>query len=158
MRTLRSTSRSTATSRRGTTTTSTSVSPSHSTIGLIAPALLDAGAKPLAQIARETKDLVARARGGSLRPDEITAGTFCVTNLGAYGIEALIGIIQPPQTAILGVGSVAQQAIVRDGAIVAREMMKVALSADHRVTDGAQGAQFLAEIKRLLEQPQLLVK
>ncbi len=113
--------------------------------------------KPLSQIARESKDLVARAKGGALRPDEITAGTFCVTNLGAYGIETLIGIIQPPQTAILGVGSVMSQAAVRDGAIVAREMMKVALSADHRVTDGAQGAQFLAEIKRLLEQPLSLV-
>jgi len=78
-------------------------------------------------------------------------------HLGAYGIETLIGIIQPPQTAILGVGSVMSQAAVRDGAIVAREMMKVALSADHRATDGAQGAQFLAEIKRLLEQPLLLV-
>jgi pyruvate dehydrogenase E2 component (dihydrolipoamide acetyltransferase) len=125
--------------------------------GLIAPALLDAGAKQLTQIARESKDLVARAKGGALRPDEITAGTFCVTNLGAYGIETLIGIIQPPQTAILGVGSVMSQPAVRDGTIVAREMMKVALSADHRVTDGAQGAQFLAEIKRLLEQPLLLV-
>ncbi|TAK63891.1 MAG: 2-oxo acid dehydrogenase subunit E2 [Dehalococcoidia bacterium] len=125
--------------------------------GLIAPAILDAGTKPLPQIARETKDLVARAKGGALRPDEITAGTFCVTNLGAYGIETLIGIIQPPQTAILGVGSVMSQAVVRDGAIVPREMMKVALSADHRVTDGAQGAQFLAEIKRLLEHPLLLV-
>ena len=125
--------------------------------GLIAPAVLDAGDKRLATIARETKDLVGRAKGGSLRPDEITAGTFCITNLGAYGIETLIGIIQPPQTAILGVGSVMQQPAVRSGEIVVREMMKVALSADHRVTDGAQGAQFLAEIKRLLEQPLLLV-
>ena len=124
--------------------------------GLIAPALVDAGAKSLAQIARESKDLVARAKGGALRPDEITAGTFCVTNLGAFGIETLIGIIQPPQTAILGVGSVMSQAVVRDGAIVARDVMKVALSADHRVTDGALGAQFLAEIKRLLEQPLLM--
>jgi len=125
--------------------------------GLIAPAVLDAGNKRLATIAREAKDLVGRAKGGSLRPDEITAGTFCITNLGAYGIETLIGIIQPPQTAILGVGSITQQPAVRAGEIVARELMKVALSADHRVTDGAQGAQFLAEIKRLLEQPLLLV-
>jgi pyruvate dehydrogenase E2 component (dihydrolipoamide acetyltransferase) len=125
--------------------------------GLIAPAILDAGRKPLALIARETKDLVERTRGGSLRPDEITAGTFTITNLGAYGIETLVGIIQPPQTAILGVGSVMPQPAVRDGALVPREIMKVALSADHRVTDGAQGAQFLGEIKRLLEQPLLLV-
>jgi pyruvate dehydrogenase E2 component (dihydrolipoamide acetyltransferase) len=124
--------------------------------GLNAPAILDAGAKPLATIARETKDLIGRAKGGALRPEEITAGTFCITNLGAFGIEALIGIIQPPQTAILGVGSVTPNPAVRAGEIVARDLMKVALSADHRVTDGAQGAQFLAEIKRLLEQPRLL--
>ncbi len=125
--------------------------------GLIAPAVLHAGEKPLVQIARETKDLAARTRGGSLRPDEISAGTFSITNLGAYGIETLIGIIQPPQTAILGVGSVMEQPATRDGAVVVRQMMKVALSADHRVTDGAQGAQFLGEIKRLLEKPLLLV-
>jgi len=108
--------------------------------GLIAPAILDAGRKSLSQIAAESKDLVARAKGGSLRPDEITAGTFSITNLGAYGIETLIGIIQPPQTAILGVGSVMPHAAVHDGAIAVREMMKVALSADHRITDGALGA------------------
>ncbi len=125
--------------------------------GLIAPAVLDAGSKTLAQIAVATKDLVARAKGGALKPDEITAGTFSITNLGAYGIETLIGIIQPPQTAILGVGSVAQQPVARDGQVMVRDVMKVALSADHRVTDGALGAQFLAEIKHLLEQPLLLV-
>ncbi len=125
--------------------------------GLIAPAILDAGGKTLAQIASETKDLVARAKGGALRADEIIAGTFTITNLGAYGIETLIGIIQPPQTAILGVGSVMSVPAAPDGAVVVREMMKVALSADHRVTDGAQGAQFVGEIKRLLEHPLLLV-
>ncbi len=67
--------------------------------------MIDAGEKPLSQLAREAQDLAARARGGALRPDEITAGTFTVTNLGAYGVETLIGIIQPPQTAILGVGT-----------------------------------------------------
>jgi len=125
--------------------------------GLIAPAILDAGRKTLVEIGRETKDLVARARGGSLRPDEITAGTFSITNLGAYGIETLIGIIQPPQTAILGVGAATAQPAVLDGAVVVRQVMKAALSADHRVTDGAQGARFLGEIKSLLEKPVLLV-
>lgn len=125
--------------------------------GLIAPALLDAGRKPLSQLAREAKDLIARAKGGSLRPDEINAGTFTISNLGAYGVGSLIAIIQPPQTAILGVGALGEQAVVRDGAVVVRQVMNVALSADHRVTDGAQGAQFLAEIKRLLEHPLLLV-
>ena len=125
--------------------------------GLIAPAILDAGAKTLVQIAAEARDLAERAKRGNLKPREITDGTFCVTNLGAYGVETLIGIIQPPQTAILGVGTVTPQPAVHDGAIAIRQLMKVALSADHRVTDGAQGAQFLAEIKRLLEHPLLLV-
>jgi pyruvate dehydrogenase E2 component (dihydrolipoamide acetyltransferase) len=87
----------------------------------------------------------------------MSAGTFTISNLGAYGVETLIAIIQPPQTAILGVGAVAPQAVARDGEIVVRQMMKAALSADHRVTDGAQGARFLAEIVRLLEQPVQLV-
>lgn len=125
--------------------------------GLIAPAILDAGAKTLAQIAADARDLASRAKTGALRPREITDGTFTITNLGAYGVETLIGIIQPPQTAILGVGTVTPQPAVRDNVIVIRQLMKVALSADHRVTDGAQGAQFLTEIKRLLEHPLLLV-
>jgi pyruvate dehydrogenase E2 component (dihydrolipoamide acetyltransferase) len=125
--------------------------------GLIAPALLDAGRKPLPQLAREAKDLALRAKGGSLRPDEMSAGTFTISNLGAYGVETLIAIIQPPQTAILGVGAVTAQPAVHDGALAVRQMMKAALSADHRITDGAQGAQFLAEIKRVLEHPLLLV-
>ncbi|MBI5289891.1 MAG: 2-oxo acid dehydrogenase subunit E2 [Chloroflexi bacterium] len=125
--------------------------------GLIAPAILDAADKTLAQIAAESKDLSSRAKGGSMRPAEINDGTFTITNLGAYGVETLIGIIQPPQTAILGVGTVTPQPAVRDGQVAVRQMMKVALSADHRVTDGAQGAQFLAELKRLLESPLALV-
>ncbi len=125
--------------------------------GLIAPALLDVGAKTLATIAAEAKNLVARAKNGALRAAEITDGTFTITNLGAYGVETLVGIIQPPQTAILGAGSVMPQPAVRDGAVAVRQIMKLALSADHRVTDGAQGAQFLAEIKRVLERPVTLV-
>ena len=125
--------------------------------GLIAPALLDAADKTLAQIAAESKDLSARAKNGRLKPPELQDGTFTITNLGAYGVETLIGIIQPPQTAILGVGTVTPQPVVRDGQVTVRQIMKVALSADHRATDGAQGAQFLAELKRLFEQPLLLV-
>jgi pyruvate dehydrogenase E2 component (dihydrolipoamide acetyltransferase) len=125
--------------------------------GLIAPALLDAADKTLAQIAAESKDLVARAKANRMRPAELQDGTFTITNLGAYGVETLVGIIQPPMTAILGVGAVTPQPVVRDGQVVVRQMMKVALSADHRVTDGAQGAQFLTELKRLLESPILLV-
>jgi len=121
--------------------------------GLIAPAILGCKGKTLGQIAREAKDLVARAKSGALRAEEYSAGTFTITNLGAYGVETLIGIINPPQAAILGVGSVMPQPAVRDGQVVVRELMKVALSADHRVTDGAEGARFIKEIQGLLENP-----
>lgn len=121
--------------------------------GLIAPALLDVGNKSLGRIAIESKDLVNRAKGGHLRADEYSAGTFTITNLGAYGVETLIGIINPPQAAILGVGSVMPQPAVRDDQVVVRQLMKVALSADHRVSDGAEGARFIKEIQQILEKP-----
>jgi pyruvate dehydrogenase E2 component (dihydrolipoamide acetyltransferase) len=124
--------------------------------GLIAPALLDVGSKTLGRIAREARDLANRARGGNLRAEEYSAATFTITNLGAFGVETLIGIINPPQAAILGVGSVMPAAVVRDGQIAVRQVMKVALSADHRVTDGAEGARFIKEIQGLLENPAAL--
>ncbi len=121
--------------------------------GLIAPAILDCNAKTLGRIAVESKDLVARAKAGHLKADEYSEGTFTITNLGAFGVESLIGIINPPQAAILGVGSVMAQPVVRDKQVVVRQVMKVALSADHRVTDGAEGAVFIKEIQSLLEAP-----
>jgi len=121
--------------------------------GLIAPALLDCGDKSLGRIAAEARDLIARAKSGHLRAEEYGRGTFTITNLGAYGVEMLIGIINPPQAAILGVGSVMPQPVVRDGQVVVRQVMKVALSADHRVTDGAEGARFIKEIQGFLENP-----
>ncbi len=121
--------------------------------GLVAPALLDADEKSLGALARDAKDLTDRARGGGLRGPELVEGTFTVSNLGMYGIETLIPIIQPPQSAILGVGAVQEKPAVRDGQIVPRQLMVVALAADHRVTDGARGGEFLRDFKRLLEQP-----
>ena len=121
--------------------------------GLIAPAILHCGDKTLGRIALESKDLVARAKSGHLRAEEYSAGTFTITNLGAYGVEMLIGIINPPQAAILGVGSVMAQPVVRDGEVVVAQVMKVALSADHRVSDGAEGARFIKEIQGFLENP-----
>ena len=121
--------------------------------GLIAPALLDCSSKSLGEIAREARDLSERTRNGGLRPAELSDGTFTISNLGSYGVETLIAIIQPPQAAIIGAGMVQSQAVVRDGQIVVREMLKLALSADHRVTDGAQGAEFMREVKTILEAP-----
>ncbi len=125
--------------------------------GLIAPAILDCGNKQLGQIAEDGRSLAERAKSGSLKPAEYTDGTFTVSNLGMFGVEMLVAIIQPPQTAILGVGAVREIPVVRDGMIEVSEMMKVALSGDHRVTDGAQGAQFLNEIQQLLENPAALL-
>lgn len=124
--------------------------------GLIAPAVLDCQAKSLGRIAVETKDLISRAKSGHLKADEYSEGTFTITNLGAYGVETLIGIINPPQAAILGVGSVMPKPVVKDSEVVVRQVMKVALSADHRVTDGAEGAVFIKEIQNLLEAPAAL--
>ncbi|HJP41626.1 MAG TPA: dihydrolipoamide acetyltransferase family protein [Dehalococcoidia bacterium] len=121
--------------------------------GLIAPAIIDCGSKTLGQIAESSKGLVERAKDGKLRAEEYGGATFTITNLGAYSVEALIGIINPPQAAILGVGTVLDKAVVRDGSIVARKVMKVVLSADHRVTDGAEGAVFISEIRSTLENP-----
>ena len=121
--------------------------------GLIAPALIGCGGKSLGEIAAESKDLVERAKTGHLRADEYSGGTFTITNLGAYGVEALIGIINPPQAAILGVGSVMAKPAVVEGQIAIRQLMKIALSADHRVSDGAEGARFIKEIQAFLENP-----
>jgi pyruvate dehydrogenase E2 component (dihydrolipoamide acetyltransferase) len=121
--------------------------------GLIAPSLLDCGSKSLGQIAADSKSLIGRAKANKLRADEYGQGVFTITNLGAYGVETLIGIINPPQAAILGAGSVMPKPVVIDDQVVVRQVMKVALSADHRVTDGIEGAQFIKEIQRLLENP-----
>lgn len=121
--------------------------------GLIAPAIIDCARKTLVEIAQASRSLAERARSGSLKPDEFSAGTFTVSNLGMYGIDELIAIIQPPQTAILGVGRVKQQPVVRDGKVEVADVMTLALSGDHRVSDGVLGAQFVGEIKRLLEAP-----
>jgi pyruvate dehydrogenase E2 component (dihydrolipoamide acetyltransferase) len=121
--------------------------------GLIAPAIMDCASKTLGRIARDSRDLIDRAKSGRLRADEYSEGTFTITNLGAYGVETLIGIINPPQAAILGVGSVMPRPAVVDGEVVVRQLMKVALSADHRVTDGAEGARFIKAVQELLENP-----
>jgi pyruvate dehydrogenase E2 component (dihydrolipoamide acetyltransferase) len=125
--------------------------------GLIAPAILDCGSKTLLEISAAGQSLVERAKSGAFKPEEVSSGTFTISSLSMYRIETLIAIIQPPQTAILGAGGVREEAVVRDGRIEVGKLMKVALSGDHRVTDGAQGAKFLNEIRRFLENPASLL-
>ncbi|MEX2235954.1 MAG: dihydrolipoamide acetyltransferase family protein [Dehalococcoidia bacterium] len=123
--------------------------------GLIAPSIRNCETKSLVEIARASKDVVARAREGRLYPQEFD-GSFTITNLGAYGVETLIGIINPPQVAILGVGMAQAKPVVKDGQVVVAQLMKLALSADHRAVDGANGGEFLAYLKQALENPLLL--
>ncbi|MFN0061306.1 MAG: pyruvate dehydrogenase complex dihydrolipoamide acetyltransferase [Myxococcaceae bacterium] len=121
--------------------------------GLITPVIRDADQKPLTAIAAETKDLAERARRKALKPEEYTGGSITVSNLGMFGIDSFIAVINPPHAAILAVGAVADKAVIRGGQVVARKMMSVTLSGDHRAIDGALGAQYLKELKELLEHP-----
>jgi pyruvate dehydrogenase E2 component (dihydrolipoamide acetyltransferase) len=124
--------------------------------GLIAPFVPGADEKSLGSIARLTKDLGRRAREGGLTPEEYQGGTFTISNLGMFDVDEFIAVINPPQAAILAVGSVQDVPVVRDGEIVAGSVMKLTLSADHRALDGAQVATFLQTVKRYLESPMLL--
>lgn len=124
--------------------------------GLVAPALHAVGSKPLAQLMRELADLVQRARAGSLRSSEMSDPTITVTNLGDQGVEAVFGVIYPPQVALVGFGSVAVRPWVEGGELRAVPLLTASLAADHRVTDGHQGALFLAELRELLQQPERL--
>jgi pyruvate dehydrogenase E2 component (dihydrolipoamide acetyltransferase) len=124
--------------------------------GLITPIVRKADTKTLAEISHALKDLSTRARMGALTPDEYSGGTFTISNLGMYGVESLYAIVNPPQSAILGVGAVTEQPVVREGSVAVGARMTCTLSADHRTLDGATGAEFLQEIKRLVETPAVL--
>jgi pyruvate dehydrogenase E2 component (dihydrolipoamide acetyltransferase) len=126
--------------------------------GLLVAVLRHCEGKSLRRIAQESQTLIQKAREGKLMPDEMTGNTFTVSNLGMFGIEQFTAIINPPASAILAVGTTKRVPVVQeDGTIVARHRMKVTLSCDHRVLDGAVGAQFLQTLKRVLENPLWMV-
>jgi pyruvate dehydrogenase E2 component (dihydrolipoamide acetyltransferase) len=126
--------------------------------GLITPVIRDIGSKGLAAISQESKDLASRAREGKLQPDEYQGGTITVSNMGMFGIESFTAIINPPQAAIVAVSSIARRPDYdENGDVVPASMMKLTLSADHRIANGRDGALYMAEVKRVLENPVLLM-
>jgi pyruvate dehydrogenase E2 component (dihydrolipoamide acetyltransferase) len=125
--------------------------------GLITPNVRDADQKGLAEIGEEVRELAERAKKKALKPEEYTGGSITVSNLGMFGIDSFIAVLNPPQAAILAVGKVEPKVVVRDNQMVIRQMMSITLSGDHRVIDGAVGAQYLQELRGLLEHPLRLV-
>ena len=126
--------------------------------GLVAPALHDVQAKSLEQLMHELGDLVKRARAGSLRSSEMSDPTITVTNLGDQGVELVLGVIYPPQVALVGFGRITERPWVESGTVRAASMVTATVAADHRVSDGHQGALFLAELRELLQQPEKLAE
>lgn len=125
--------------------------------GLITPVIRDADRKGLADIAREVRELAGRARERKLTPAEYTGSTFSISNLGMFGIDQFTAIINPPETAILAVGATEDTAVVADGELSVRKRLRVTLSCDHRAIDGATGARFLQTLRRMIENPLMLV-
>jgi len=126
-------------------------------MGLIVPVIRDANRKSLTEISFTLKELVEKAKQSKLAKEELTGGTFTITNLGMYGIDVFTPIINPPETAILGVGRVAEKPMVVEGQIVVRPVMQLSLTFDHRVVDGAPAADFLQKVKQNLESPEALL-
>ncbi|MCJ7512058.1 MAG: 2-oxo acid dehydrogenase subunit E2 [Anaerolineales bacterium] len=125
--------------------------------GLLTVVARDADRRPLAELAESIRQIVARARQGRVRPEDIEGATFTISNLGMYEIEHFAAIINPPEAAILAVGAVRQVPVVHEGAVIPGWRMKVTLSADHRVTDGAEGARFMQALRQRIEHPLQLV-
>jgi pyruvate dehydrogenase E2 component (dihydrolipoyllysine-residue acetyltransferase) len=123
--------------------------------GLIVPVQRDVERKSLVQIAAERKEIVQRTREGKLSQEDLEGGTFTISNLGMYGVEIFTAVLNPPQAAILAVGAIEEKPVVDNGDLVARPLMAMTLTCDHRAVDGAKAAEFLRELKTLLEEPGL---
>jgi pyruvate dehydrogenase E2 component (dihydrolipoamide acetyltransferase) len=120
---------------------------------LVVPTIFDADTKVLRQIAAEAGSLARKVRDGQITPPELSGATFTVSNLGMFGIDSFVAVINPPQAAILAVGAIAERPVLRDGAVSSAHLMRVNLACDHRILYGAQAAEFLARIRSLLEEP-----
>jgi pyruvate dehydrogenase E2 component (dihydrolipoamide acetyltransferase) len=125
---------------------------------LVVPTIFDADRKSLGEIGRVARELAERVRAGTISPSELAGGTFTVSNLGMYGIDSFSAVINPPQAAILAVGSLKRRAVVlEDGELAARPTITLSLACDHRALYGADGARFLDHIRGLLERPDALL-
>jgi len=129
----------------------------ESNAGLVVPGLLDCGGKTLFEIAKASRDLISRANSQRLREHEYSDATFSISNLGKFGVESFEAIIFPPQAAVLAVGAMAKEPVVRDDQVVIRQILRVTLAVDHRVADGAQAARFLTSLRRIMETPSKLI-
>jgi pyruvate dehydrogenase E2 component (dihydrolipoamide acetyltransferase) len=123
--------------------------------GLVVPVLRSCETKTIPKLADERADLVARTREGRLRQDDLEGGTFTISNLGMYGVERFVAVLNPPQAAILAVGAIEERAVVRDGELAARPVLELTLTCDHRTVDGATASEFLRTVKQFLEEPGL---
>jgi pyruvate dehydrogenase E2 component (dihydrolipoamide acetyltransferase) len=119
--------------------------------GLVVPVVRDADILSIPEISKESRRLIDKARTGALRPDDMKGGTFTISNLGMFEVDSFTAIVNPPETCILAVGRIADRAVVVDGQIVARPMMNLCLSYDHRIIDGAPAARFLQAVKHYIE-------
>jgi pyruvate dehydrogenase E2 component (dihydrolipoamide acetyltransferase) len=123
--------------------------------GLVVPVLRSAETKTIAQLAAERAEVVGRIREGKLRQEDLEGGTFTISNLGMYGVQRFVAVLNPPQAAILAVGAIEERAVVEDGELAARPVMELTLSCDHRSVDGATASEFLRTVKQFLEEPGL---
>jgi pyruvate dehydrogenase E2 component (dihydrolipoamide acetyltransferase) len=123
--------------------------------GLVVPVIPNCERRTIAEIAAARADLVERARAGKLQQQDLEGGTFTISNLGMYGIERFIAVLNPPQAAILAVGSIEDRVVAVDGQPTVRPRLELTLTCDHRAIDGATGAEFLRDVKALLEEPGL---
>jgi pyruvate dehydrogenase E2 component (dihydrolipoamide acetyltransferase) len=125
--------------------------------GLVVPVIHQAERRPIAEIAAARKDVVSRAREGRLRQEDLAGGTFTISNLGMYGVETFIAVLNPPQAAILATGAIKDTVVVEDDEWEVRPLLSMTLTCDHRALDGATAAEFLREVKDLLEEPGLML-
>ena len=125
--------------------------------GLLVVSLGDCRGRSLVDISQAARSAVERVQSGVLREEDYTGGTFSISNMGMFDVDSFSAIIYPPQSAVIAVGTVRKQPVVRDDEIKIAQMMQATLSTDHRVADGAQAAEFLVEVKRILENPVSLV-